>query len=156
MRWWVVGLLISCPAHADHPVALGRFGDWWAAVHREAGHVVCYAFTRSATAKNGQLSAVLSVAERPTERDDVAVAVPFTFRHDASMRVEVGNRTFDFYMAPRAAFARDGGAVMNAFARGGMVVDQTLDARGAPASDQFSLNGFSDAYAAISRACPEQ
>jgi hypothetical protein len=154
MRWWPVLLIIACPAHADRAVALGRFADWVAAVHRESGQPVCYAFTR-AVGGDGPAGAVLSVAERPTERDDVAIAVEFVFRPDAAMRVDVGDRRFDFYMAPRAAFARDGAAVIAAFAAGGMVVDHTLGPQGTPISDQFSLAGFADAYAAITRACPE-
>jgi hypothetical protein len=156
MRWWPALLLVSCPAHADRPLALGRFADWTAAAHSEAGQVVCYAFTRSqAATPGGRGSAVLSVTERPTERDDVAIAEAFAFRRDAAMRVDIGDRRFDFYLVPRAAFAHDGAAVVTALSAGGLVIDHTLSPQGLPWSDQFSLRGFAEADSAINRACPE-
>ena len=34
-------------ATADSPKSIGKFDDWTAATHKEAGQTVCYAFTRA-------------------------------------------------------------------------------------------------------------
>jgi hypothetical protein len=60
------------------PVPIGRFGDWQAATHPEGGVTVCYALTFARSSKpflRGRGDVVLTVAERPRERDAVAISL---------------------------------------------------------------------------------
>lgn len=137
--------------------AIGHFEDWVAATHPEDGQPVCYAFTRasnSAPALAGRGEVVLTVTERSTGRDVVAISAGFGYSANAAVRVEVEATSFEFYTAQRSAFARDGHAAVVAFQRGRQVLARSPGPKGAPVADSFSLHGFSAAYAAIEKACP--
>jgi len=170
MRQIVVLLALVLPmaAHAQHkpaakpaavpPKELGKFDDWIAATYQESGQTVCYAFVRakhSAPSMPGRESPVLTVTERASGRDSVAIAAGFAFRKDAAVTVQVETTGLDFYTAASNAFARDGKAAVAAFLKG----DQALARSPAPkegqvVADIFSLKGFSAAFAAINKACP--
>lgn len=133
------------------------FEDWQAAVHQEAGQTVCYAFTRasaSAPKLPGRGDVVLTVTQRPTGRDAVAISAGFNYPPNAEVVMTVEQASLPFYTAHRSAFARDGHAAVAAFARGRAAAAKSPGPRGAPVTDTFSLRGFSAAYAAINKACP--
>jgi Invasion associated locus B (IalB) protein len=162
----VLSLILALPAAAAQPKPkpapgpkeLGKFDDWIAATHEEGGQTACYAFVR---AKNsvpvlpGRGEVVLTVTERPTGRDTVAIAAGFPFRKDAAVTVQVDTAGLDFYTAQSDAFARDGKAAVAAFQKGEQALSRSPGPReGQTVVDTFSLHGFSAAYAAINKACP--
>lgn len=139
------------------PKAIGRFDDWTAATNLESGALTCYAFTRvqsSQPVMPGRGDVVLTVTERATPRDAVAISAGFSFPQGATVAVGVESVNFDFYTAQRSAFARDGRAVVAAFHKGSKTVAKVPGPRNTAISDTFSLRGFSAAYAAIQKACP--
>jgi len=154
------------PAHppataANAPKKLGVFGDWTAATHQEAGATVCYAFTypaHSVPTLPGRDEVVLTVAERPTARDDVALSAGFAYAPGAAVTVQVDQTGLDFYTAQpqpgRNAFARDGKAAIAAFQKGSEAQARSPGPHDAHVVDTFSLRGFSAAYAEINKACP--
>jgi hypothetical protein len=144
-------------AEANAPKKLGAFESWTAATHDEAGVRVCYAFTypaRSVPVLPGRGEVVLTVTERPTGRDEVALSAGFPYAAAATVTVQVDQTGLDFYTAQRNAFARDGKAVIAAFQKGSEAQARSPGPRGTPVVDTFSLRGFSAAYAAINKACP--
>jgi hypothetical protein len=149
------------PAHAAPaaagPKEIGKFDDWIAARHEEAGQAVCYAFTRpqnSVPKLPGRGDVVLTVTERPTGRDAVALSAGFAYPAGAEVLVQVDQAGLHFYTAQRNAFARDGGAAVAAMKEGRQAVARSPGPRGAQVTDTFSLRGFAQAYAAIVKACP--
>jgi hypothetical protein len=142
------------------PEQLGKFDDWIAATHKEAGQTVCYAFTRarnSTPALPGRGEVVLTVAQRPSGRDAVAISSGFEFPKGAAVTVQVDTAGLDFYTAQRNAFARDGKAAVAAFGKAGEALARSPGPRDRRVVvDTFSLRGFSAAYAAIAKACPER
>jgi hypothetical protein len=179
MRFFLVLILLAAmpalaaprtthrPAHAAHPAAspapssaapksIGAWDRWEAATHSEDGQLVCYAFTR-ATSSNpampGRGDVVLTVTERPGSRDAVAVSAGYAYPKDATAEVQVEGTKLPFYTAGRSAFARDGKAVVAAFQKGREVVARAPAPKG-QVTDDFSLHGFSAAYAAIVKECP--
>ena len=145
----------SAPLNA--PKAIGRFDDWEAATHVEAGQTVCYAFTyaqSSVPALPGRDKVVLTVTQRPSGRDAVAISAGFAYAANAAVAVQVDRATFDFYTAQRSAFARDGHAAVLAFEKAGSAVARSPAPHDAEVADTFSLKGFTAAYAAINKACP--
>lgn len=139
------------------PRAIGKFDDWTAATHQEAGQPVCYAFTRaiaSAPALRGRGDVVLTVTERTGGRDAVALSAGFAYAQNASVQVVADPTDMEFYTAQRSAFARDGRAAVGAFQKGRQVVARSPGPKNAVVTDTFSLRGFSAAYAAIQKACP--
>ena len=143
------------PAKADGPKSIGTFQDWQAATHTEGGQTVCYALTRAKTAGAvpGRGEVVLTVTHRPNLRDAVAISAGFAYAANAEVKVEAGQAALDFYTAQRSAFAREGAKTVAAFNRVQQATAKSPGPRG-PVSDIFSLKGFSQAYAAITKACP--
>jgi hypothetical protein len=141
---------------AAGPKSIGTFQDWQAATHGEGAQRICYAATRATGSKPalaGRGDVLLTVTHRSNLRDAVSVGAGFAYGANAEVKVEVGQATFDFYTAQRAAFARNGAQVVSSFARGAQAVAKSPHPRG-EVVDSFSLKGFSAAYAAISKACP--
>jgi len=143
------------PAKPDGPKSIGTFQDWQAATHTEGGQPVCYALSRAkpAGAVAGRGEVVLTVTQRPTLRDAVAISAGFTYAANAEVKVELGTTSLDFYTAQRSAFARSGAAAVAAFAKAPQAVAKSPGPRGT-VTDTFSLKGFAQAYAAINKACP--
>jgi len=145
-------------AAAPGPKKIGDFEDWTAATNVEAGQRVCYAFVRaghSAPAIPGRGEVVLTVTQRPSGRDAVAISAGFAYPANAAIAVQVDQTALEFYTAGRSAFARDGHTAATAFGRGKQVLARAPGPR-APAVvvDSFSLKGFGRAYEAINKACP--
>ena len=143
------------PAAAAGPKQIGKFEDWTAATHTESGQTVCYAFTRvqsSAPTLPGRGAVVLTVTERPSGRDAVAIEAGFAYPANASVTVQVDQTGLEFYTAARAAFAREGKAAVAAFQRGSRAIARSPGPK--EVTDTFSLKGFGAAYAAIVKACP--
>ncbi len=142
---------------ANPPKAIGKFEDWTAAVHQEAGQTVCYAFTRAASSAPviaGRGDVVLTVTQRPGGiHDAVAISAGFAYAANAEVGVLVEGTTLPFYTAQRSAFARDGHAVVTAFERGRQAVAKSPGPRNTMLVDTFNLRGFSPAFAAINKAC---
>ncbi|HEX4261778.1 MAG TPA: invasion associated locus B family protein [Acetobacteraceae bacterium] len=140
------------------PSAIGSFGDWTAARMTQAGAPACYAFTRASPAGKlaGRGDVVLSVTERPTGRDSVAISAGYVYPAGATVTVRVDKTTsLDFYTSQRSAFAHDGHAAVTAFERGSDAVSNGPGPlHGASVTDTFSLHGFTAAYDAIVKACP--
>lgn len=150
---------VAKPAAASNaPKRIGRFEDWQAATHVEAGQTVCYAFTpaqSSVPATGGRGDVNLTVTQRPQAvRDAVALSAGFVFAPNSSVAVLTDNVAMDFYTAQRSAFSRDGHASVLAFMKARQVVAKSPAPKGGTVTDTFSLKGFSAAYAAINKACP--
>jgi hypothetical protein len=143
---------------AAQPKELGKFEDWIAATHQESGQTVCYAFVRasnSAPALPNRGPVVLTVTERPSGRDAVAITAGYTYPKNAAVTMQVGTAGLDFYTSASDAFARDGKAAVAAFQKGDQALTRGPGPReGQVMADTYSLKGFSAAYAEISKACP--
>ncbi len=166
----VLAVLLALPAFADTvpkppphkpkpggPQAIGTFEDWTAATNKEAGQTVCYAFTRARSSSPdlpNRGDVVLTVTERPSGRDAVAISAGFTFAANAAGKLDVDGTEFDLYTAQRSAFARDGHAAARAMEHGKQAVAHLPGPKSADVADTFSLKGFAPAYAAIVKRCP--
>ena len=144
-------------AQSAGPKAIGRFEDWTAATNTEGGQSICYAFTRanhSTPAVPGRGDVVLTVTQRASGRDAVAISAGFAYPANAAVTVQVDQTALEFYPAGRSAFARDGHATVSTFGRGHQVTARAPGPHNAAVADTFSLRGFGKAYEAISKACP--
>jgi hypothetical protein len=143
------------PAAATGPKKIAESGDWTAATHSESGQTVCYAFTRaqtSAPALPARGPVVLTVTERASGRDAVAIEAGFSYAPNANVTVQVDQTGLEFYTSGRNAFARDGKAAVTAFGKGSRAIARSPGPK--EVTDTFSLKGFDKAYAAIVKACP--
>ena len=119
---------------------------------------MCYAFVRasnSAPALPNRGPVVLTVTERPSGRDAVAITAGYTYPKSAAVTMQVGTTGLDFYTSASDAFARDGKAAVAAFQKGEQALTRGPGPReGQVMADTYSLKGFSAAYAEINKACP--
>ena len=143
------------PAATAVPKKIGEFGDWVAATHTEGGQTVCYAFVKAQSSSPelaGRGPVVLTVTERTSGRDSVALEAGFAYAANASVTVQVDQTGLDFYTSGRNAFARDGKAAVAALSKGSRAIARSPVPK--EVTDTFSLKGFGQAYAAIVKACP--
>jgi invasion protein IalB len=167
----LVSVTLACPAAAQThkpatpakpaapagPKQIGQFEDWTAATNQEAGSTACYAFTRVQSsvpkvASRGQV--ILTVTERASGRDTVAISAGFTFAPNAAVTVQVDQTGLEFYTYQTNAFARDGKAAVAAFDKGSRAIARLPGPKDTQVTDTFSLKGFTAAYGAIVKACP--
>ena len=146
----------TAPA-ANGPKSIGKFDDWQAATHMEGDQTVCYAFTvasKSAPSLPGRGQVVLTVTERGAARDAVAMSAGFAYAGGAEVQMSVDGTNHPFYTDKRNAFAREGKALVSAFTKSRSAQAKSPGPRNSTVTDDFSLRGFSPAYAAITKACP--
>jgi hypothetical protein len=147
----------AAPARPEGPKKLDSFDDWTAATNVEAGQTECYAFVRashSTPALPGRGDVVLTVTQRRTARDTVAISAGFAYPAKASVAVQVDHTALEFFTHDRSAFARDGHAAVAAFGRGSQLTARSPGPKRGTVVDTFSLKGFGRAYEAINKACP--
>lgn len=147
----------TAAAKPEGPKFIGKYDDWIAASHTESGVTVCYAFTRAETSEPalpGRTRVVLTVTQRPSGRDAIAIEAGFSYAPNATVTVQAEQTGLDFYTNQGAAFARDGHAAVAAFKAAGKAVAHSPGPHDTAVTDTFSLKGFTAAYDAISKACP--
>lgn len=143
-------------ALAAGPQPLGSFGDWTAASYGSGADKACYAFT---TAKSSSLAlprrgaVLLTVTDRKSASDEVTLAAGYAYPKNPTVTLTVGSSVFDFYTAGQTAFTADGAKAVAAFQGGATAMAKSSGPKGGTVVDNFSLAGFSDAYAAIKKAC---
>lgn len=144
------------PAAAAGPSELGKFGDWTAARYLHEGETICYAFTRAKSVHPPQAGAtpLLTVTERASSRDEVAITAHDPYPQGTTVTVQVGQTGLDFYTSGSDAFARDGAAAVAALRPGSEAIARGPGPHSTSTVDTFSLAGFTAAYEAIVKACP--
>ena len=161
MRAVLPALLLSLTTQAlaqpVRPHAIGKFGQWQAATHAEGGATTCFAFTRPEASPQhipGRGDVVLSVTRRPASHDVVAISAGFALSGHEDAPLQAGATRLLFYIAGRSAFARDNAAAIATFGHEASVTARLPGPHSVIASDRFSLKGFTEALAAMSKACP--
>jgi hypothetical protein len=145
----------AAAAGSTAPKELGQFKNWIAATYSENGHGICYAFTRAGNEDPATgAGPVLSVTDRPSGRNQVAISGGPAYPKGAEMTVQVDQAGLDFYTSGHDAFARDSNAATAAFSRGLTAVARVPGAHGAQTTLTFKLDGFTLAHDAMEKACP--
>lgn len=147
------------PAAPAGPKSIGSFDDWQAATYSEGGQTVCYAFVKARKSDpkiQGRGEVVLTVTQRGTGRDSVALSAGFDYAANATAEVQVDARKDEFYTAKRSAFARDGKALVAALLKAKTITATSPhpNPKTPKVVDTFSPKGFAKAYEAINKACP--
>jgi hypothetical protein len=139
------------------PTSLGVFGDWTAATYGAGAKKACYAFTTaqaSAPALPARGAVMLTVTQRKTGHDEVTLSAGYTYPAKPQVTLAVGGSNIEFYTQGQTAFTTSGAAAIVAFQQGSSASAKSSGPGGVTVTDNFSLAGFSDAYNAITAACP--
>jgi hypothetical protein len=152
-------VLVPAAALADTPAptSLGTFGDWTAATYGVGAKKACYAFTKaqaSSEAIPGRGDVLLVVTERKSGHDEVTLSAGYTYPAKPTVTLDAGGPKISFYTQGGTAFTTSGAAAITAFQQGSSATARSSSPGGDTVIDTFSLAGFSDAYSAITTACP--
>ena len=152
---------VAAAPKATGSQATEKYDDWFVATaYQEAGQPVCYALSyaqSSIPALAGRGKVFLTVTQRASQRDVVAIDAGFAFPANATVNVQADQSGLDFYThptRPRAAFARNGHDAVTAFRAAARAIARSPGPHETTVTDTFSLKGFTAAYEAISKACP--
>ena len=151
----LLGAAAGQSSAATTPQRLGEIKSWTAATYGSGADKACYAFTNEDLPVGSKATpAMLTVTERTKFRDEISLSQGITYTKGAKVVLTVGTQKFDFFTKDNMAYAINGANVIKALLRG-IVVKATATAPNAqPVSNQFSLEGFRDAYKMILKACP--
>jgi invasion protein IalB len=153
-----VGANAAAPPAAPKPKILGKFSDWTAATMKLTGKTICYAYASSsgsASSAGAPGEALLNVSRLGKGPPAVVLAPGVAAAKDTAISVAVGSHKLSFSEGgtPGTAIARDPNAVIEAFKSGAKVVATLSRPNHRDVADSFSLQGFSEAYAAMTKAC---
>jgi hypothetical protein len=154
--------LLADSAGADEKATLlGTFAGWKSYTLPEAHSEICYALTNPAKADDKvkrSTKPLLMVTHRPGEKiyNVVSLLIGYDLPADGSAAVTVGKAKFDFFTKTETAWSRDSDtdkAVVTAMIKATDLTVKTKPAKGPETTDSYSLAGFTDALAAIDKAC---
>jgi len=149
-----LGMAATTPA-ADAPKPLGVFKSWTAATYGTGADQACYAFAMSQEPKGSKATpAMLTVTERAAFRDEISLSQGITYTKGAKVDLTVGSTKLKFFTKDNMAYAMKGPEVTKAFLGGSSVTATATAPNAAPVTETFGLDGFTDAYKAIQKACP--
>ena len=135
---------------------LGRFGDWDVFAATEGKAKVCY---MAALAKGeGARRPYVLVMHRPAQKSlgVVSVTALQPYKDKSEAEAEVGAEKFALYTSaktPDTAWAFDDAKLLQAMLKGNALTVRSTPAKGAAATDSFSLDGMAKAYAELNKAC---
>jgi invasion protein IalB len=135
---------------------IGRFGDWDVFTATEGKGRVCYMATLAKG--EGARRPYVLVMHRPAQKSlgVVSVTALQPYKDKSEAEAEVGVEKFALYTSaktPDTAWAFDDAKLLQAMLKGNALVVRSTPAKGAAATDSFSLDGMSKAYAELNKAC---
>lgn len=155
-----VAILAAAPAaRAEKPKSLGEFAGWEAYAYAEGGGKVCYAAARSdhpQGSDKGRAGTAIAVTHRAKSLGEVSLIAPYGFKNESDAEIQIGGMKHTFFTKGNSAWAKDtkaDPAILGALVKGKAVIIRATPAKGAALMDNISLKGFSDALAAIDKAC---
>ncbi len=151
-------LLTALPAGAGF---MDNFGDWSAFADGEGKTRLCYMASAPTKAegdytKRGEMYALVTHRTADGSVGVVSIEAGYTYKTDSEVMVTIGDSTFSLFTDKGQAWARDRAtdkALVDAMRAGATMVVKGTSSRGTLTTDTYSLNGFTAAYRAISKAC---
>ena len=139
---------------AQQPKPLGVFQKWTSASYGSGSGKACYAFSLAPVPKGSKATpAMLTITERPGNPTEISLSQGVTYAKDAKATVMVGTQKLEFFTKDNMAYALHSKATTAAFSGGSNAIATSPAPGGKTVTDTFSLQGYSDAYKAIDKAC---
>lgn len=153
------GVLLSGAASAQEVKNLFSNSVWEAYSYTEKKEKVCYAAARADRTQGGEkgrTGTALAVTHRGKAHNEVSLIGDYGFKDGSTATLKVGATKQSLMTKGKSAWAKDAKAdqeIIAAMIKGKDVVLTTTPAKGSEITDTVSLTGFSQALAAIDRAC---
>jgi hypothetical protein len=147
--------------NAATPQRVGGGKHWDAYSYAEKGAKVCYLIGRPeksepGNVKRGRIDAIVTHRPKENSFNVVNFDVGYPLKPGADADLDIDGHKFALFTDKDSAWAPDAAtdkAVTEALAKGRQAVLKASSARGTTTTDQYSLDGFSAALAAIDKAC---
>ena len=149
-------------AAAQSVEEIGSFQDWSAYSYSSEGQKICFMSSNPTQARGnytrrGDIFTMVTHRPARNTRDVVSVEAGYTYEEGSSVSVAVGDKSFTLFTQGGNAWAPDSAAdrsLVAAMKAGIDMVIKGTSSRGTATTDTYSLRGFTAAYEAISKACP--
>jgi len=166
---WVFALALAAAAAggaaraAEPPEVLGTFGAWTAFAEGQGATKLCY-MASSPVKKEGKYTsrgeAATLVSHNLADKtfDVVSVVAGYDYKADEDVLAQVDEKKFTMFSKGSRAWTSDGAtdkAMVAAMKRGTRLIVVGTSDRGTRTTDTYSLIGFTKAYQAIGKACPQ-
>ena len=149
-------------APSSKPTLVGTFGDWGAYEAQGAKSKICYALAQPkertpAALKRDQ--AYIFISSRPGEgvRNEVSVIMGLPLKEGSGdAKAEVGTTTFDLVTKGQNAWMKNAaqeGQLIDVMKKHGRLVVKAPGAKGALATDSYSLSGLGQALDRVAKDC---
>ncbi len=150
-------------AEAAEAEVIDNFQDWTAFAETEGGKnkKVCYMASAPQKAEGKYRKRddpYVLVTRRPAEKGVgvFSVRAGYTYKKDSEVEVNIDGQRFTLFTDAGQAWARDtktDRALVRAMKGGLTMIVAGISTRGTLTTDTYSLNGFTAAYDAITKAC---
>ena len=156
-------LAASAPARGEGPEVLGTFGQWTAFAEGQGGSKLCY-MASAPVKKEGKYSnrgeAAILVSHNLADKtfDVISVVAGYDYKAEEDVLAQVDEKKFMLFSKGDRAWASDAAtdkAMIAAMRKGNQVTVVGTSNHGTRTTDGYSLAGFTKAYEAIGKACPE-
>ena len=161
MAMFLLGIA-AAPASAESKKLLGTFQAWDAfTLTQDNGRTICYMVSLPEDTSPDNVNrgeTYITVTHSPARKayDEVNVVAGYPYDESEPVTFNIDGNTFDLFTKGDAAWAYDSDQdreIVNAMKQGLNLIVTGLSTRGTTTRDEYSLLGFTDAHAAISKAC---
>lgn len=157
----MVLVMSTGPAVAASPKLIGSFGDWDSFQLSEGKAKTCYmraapASTEPAGARRGEINLFVTHRTGDKKVNEVSAVAGYVYKPGSVVTLTVGGEKFELFTDADGAWAEkaaDEARLVAAMRAGSLLTLTGTSSRGTKTTDKYSLAGFSDAHAAISKAC---
>ena len=142
---------------------LEKIKDWTVFIYEGAeGGRVCFAATaptdtQPRTLKRTPVVFYVTTWQKDGVRNEVSLKQGYTMKANAVATVTVGSQNFMLAAGEDKAYAKDPAdeqRLLTAMAGGGLMIVKAASAKGTQTTDQYSLDGASEAVQKMQEACP--
>lgn len=141
---------------------IGTFGAWNAFADKENGKKLCYVASlpeksEGNYSERGDTYSMITLRPGVSSVGEMSIRAGYTYKpgSDTEVRIDSG-QPFKMFTDGGYSWARDSKsdkAMIGAMKAGGTMIVKGTSARGTLTTDTYSLNGFTAAFKAITKAC---
>ena len=156
-------LMLVFAASADGgtaPKAFGDFKAWQAVSYTSEDKKTCYIVSRptESAPKNANRGDIYFMVSRESgaKRDKLSLRVGYPFKEETTASIRIGKQVFELNTGDKYAWPADAMVtrdLVKAMRAGRDMIVNGMSARGTKTTDTFSLQGFTAAHKAMSKAC---
>lgn len=151
-------------ANASNVKILGEYDDWVAYSYVDVSGKVCYMAStpkkeEGKYTKRGDIYALVTHRPRDKSFDTISIVAGYRYGKNAKATLRIGKKDYNLFTEKDRAWATNENIdkqIVKSMKNGYKMIIHGKSNRGTKTKDTYSLKGFSNAYKAISKACPKK